>query len=97
MPAWGSYSYLFGPVVSLAALGLLVWLMRWATTRRPMTREQDEQLVRVLTVPTVVEAQVVRLRLQDAGLRAALAPPGETPGVLVCAGDLPAARRMLAG
>lgn len=30
---WGSYSYAFGPVVAVVALGLLVLVLRWAFRR----------------------------------------------------------------
>ena len=102
--AWGSFSYAFGPVVALCAVGVLMLLLRWAFSsghslveRRPEvgSPEQYGLLVPVAEPPTFVEAELVRRRLSDAGLRATLAPTTEGPRVLVFPEDVKAARLVL--
>jgi hypothetical protein len=101
---WGSFSYAFGPLAAHAAVGVLMLLLRWAFStghslveRRPETGspEQYGLLVPVAEPPTFVEAEVVRRRLSDAGLRATLAPTTEGPRVLVFPEDVKAARLVL--
>jgi hypothetical protein len=101
---WGSFSFVFGPLAALAAVGVLMLLLRWAFStghslveRRPDvgSPEQYGLLVPVAEPPTFVEAEVVRRRLSDAGLRATLAPTTEGPRVLVFPEDVKAARLVL--
>jgi hypothetical protein len=101
---WGSFSFVFGPLAALAAVGVLMLLLRWAFStghslveRRPDvgSPEQYGLLVPVAEPPTFVEAEVVRRRLRDAGLRATLAPTTEGPRVLVFPEDVKAARLLL--
>jgi hypothetical protein len=101
---WGSYSFAFGPVVALAVVGVLALLLRWAFShghslveRRPDvgSPEQYGLLVPVAEPPTFVEAEVMRQRLSDAGLRATLAPTTEGPRVLVFPEDVKTARLVL--
>ena len=33
MPTWGSYSYVYGPIMALVAIGILVLVLRWAFGR----------------------------------------------------------------
>ena len=101
---WGSFSYAFGPIVALLVVGVLMLLLRWAFSsghslveRRPEvgSPEQYGLLVPVAEPPTFVEAELVRRRLSDAGLRATLAPTTEGPRVLVFPEDVKAARLVL--
>jgi hypothetical protein len=103
--SWGSLSYTFGPLVAMACLGVLILLMRWAFSgrsrslvqRRPRVGSPDEYglLVRVARPATFVEAELIRLRLTDGGLRCTLAPTHEGPAVMVFAEDVETARRLL--
>ena len=34
MPTWGSYSYVYGPMMALVAIGVLVLVLRWASARQ---------------------------------------------------------------
>lgn len=104
MSSWGSYSYLFGPLVAFGLVGLFALLLRWAFGRghslvarpgRPGTADDYGLLVAVAAPPTFVEAEVVRRRLEDAGVRATLAPTTEGPRVLVFPADEAAARALL--
>jgi hypothetical protein len=101
---WGSYSFLFGPVLAFAVVGVLALLLRWTfgshtslVERRsePGSPEQYGLLVRVASPSTFIEAEVMRRRLTDAGLRATLAPTTEGPAVMVFPEDLKAAELVL--
>ncbi len=103
---WGSYSFVFGPVIALGVVGVLALLLRWAFSpghslveRRPEvgSPEQYGLLVAIAEPPTFVEAEVLRRRLSDAGLRATLAPTTEGPRVMVFPEDVKAARLVLKG
>ncbi len=101
---WGSYSSVFGPLIALGVVGVLALLLRWAFSsghslveRRPEvgSPEQYGLLVAIAEPPTFVEAEILRRRLSDAGLRATLAPTTEGPRVLVFPEDVKAARLVL--
>jgi hypothetical protein len=105
MPSWGSYSAAFGPLLALAAVVVLMLLLRWAFSsghslveRRPTrgTADQYGALVPVARTATFVEAEILRRRLTDAGLRATIAPATDGPAVLVFPEDAQAARVVLA-
>jgi hypothetical protein len=101
---WSSFSYAFGPVLAFGALGVLVLLLRWAfghgrslVERRatPGAPQEYGLLVPVAEPATFVEAEIARLRLVGAGLRATLAPTTQGPAVLVFPDDLETARLVL--
>ncbi|HYJ75925.1 MAG TPA: hypothetical protein VEV65_10025 [Kineosporiaceae bacterium] len=101
---WGSYSFAFGPVLALGVVGVLALLLRWAFSsgksvveRRPQVGGEGEYglLVPVAEPATFVEAEVMRRRLVDAGLRATLAPTTDGPRVLVFPEDVKNARVVL--
>lgn len=104
MSSWGSYSYLLGPVVAFGMVVVLALLLRWTFSRgrsvvqtRPRRGRAEEYglLVPVAEPATVVEAEMLRRRLVDAGLRATLAPTTEGPRVLVFPQDQDVARAVL--
>ena len=41
VPAWSTYSYLFGPLVALAIMAVMVVLLRWAFSRGGSLVERD--------------------------------------------------------
>ena len=101
----GSYSYLFGPLVALAVVGVLMLLLRWAfrrggslVERRPTVGGEADygMLVAVASPATYVEGELLRRRLVEAGLRATLAQTTDGPRLMVFATDEPSARRVLA-
>jgi hypothetical protein len=101
---WGSFSFVFGPLVGFLALGVFALLLRWAFTpgrslvaRRPRVGASTEYglLVPVATPPTVVQAEVVRRHLVAHGVRATLAPATDGPTVLVWPQDAAVARELL--
>lgn len=80
-----SYSFLFGPLVAMAALGLIVLLCRWvfSTSHRDVRVAQRRTgatasgdfglLVPVATVRTPEDAEVLRGVLKQAGIRGTVA------------------------
>jgi len=105
MASWGSYSYLFGPVVAFLLVALLALLLRWTFARgrslveRPSRRGGASDyglLVAVAEPATFVEAELIRLELTDAGIRATLAPTTAGPRVMVFEADAGSARAHLA-
>jgi hypothetical protein len=101
---WGSASFMFGPAIALACLGVLVLLLRWTFSRGHSLVERHAQsgspqeyglLVQVAAPATVIEAEMIRRRLVDAGLRATLAPTTQGPAVMVFSEDQTAALQLL--
>lgn len=106
MPSWQSYSYLWGPSIALAVVGLLMVLLRWtfrrggslvARTPKPGAPTDYGLLVSVASPGTYVEAEILRRTLSDAGLRATVATTTEGPRLMVFAADERQARTLLAG
>lgn len=104
MPAWNAYSYAFGPLFALVGIGALVLILRWAFGRgtsivaaAPRQGSPDEYglLVAVATPSTYIEGEILRRRLEEAGLRANLAQTLEGPRVMVWPADEARARLLL--
>lgn len=104
MSAWGSYSFLFGPLLALLAVGVIMLLLRWAFSsghslveRRPTRGNEDEYglLVTVAAPRTFIEAEVLRRTLEDADIRATLAPTVQGPRIMVFPEDASVARALL--
>lgn len=106
MTSWGSYSYLFGPVIAIVAVGVLVLLLRWTYSRghsvvaRPARAGSEEEyglLVPVASPGSFVEAELIRSQLVAAGVRATLAPTTSGPRVMVFREEEKIARTLLRG
>lgn len=104
VPTWGSYSYLFGPVLAAAILGLLIAILRWAFRRgqsvvaapgRPGRADEYGLLVAVASPGSYAEGELVRRRLEDAGIRANLAQTADGPRIMVFPADADRARAEL--
>ena len=104
-----SYHYLLGPLVAVAALGVLILICRWVFS----TDHRDDRVARrleklasagdygllvpVATTRSHADAQAARQRLLEAGIRANVsvgADPGEHL-VLVFRADEPRARQLV--
>ncbi len=92
MANWGSYGFLFGPMVTVAVLLVLMVLLRWAFSRggslvrrpgRPGRTDEYGLLVPVASPGSVIEAEMMRRRLEDAGIRSTLAETTDGPRVMV--------------
>ncbi|MGL5829132.1 MAG: hypothetical protein ACRC0L_06130 [Angustibacter sp.] len=104
MASLGSYSYIYGPLVALAAMALLAFLLRWAFRRgrslvarpiRPGAPDDYGLLIPVATAENFVEAELIRMRLVAGGIRATLAPTTDGPRILVFPAEESAARAIL--
>lgn len=103
---WGSYSYVYGPIVAVVAVAVLVLLLRWtfghgrSFVARPARQGREGEyglLVPVAAPDTFVEAEMIRARLVAAGVRATLAPTQDGPRVLVFPTEEQVARALLLG
>jgi hypothetical protein len=99
-----SYSYAVGPIMAFVFLGIMIVLLRWAFRRgvsvvaappRPGPADEYGLLVPIATPPNYVEGEMLRRRLEDAGIRATLAQTLDGPRVMVWPGDEVKARACL--
>lgn len=104
MPAWGSFSFAYGPIVALILVGALAAFLRWAFRRgssvvaapaRPGAADEYGLLVAIASPPTYIEGEVTRRRLEDSGIRATLASTLDGPRIMVWPGDEARARALL--
>ena len=104
MPVVSSAHFLLGPIVALAALGLIGLLCRWVFSTEQRDERQAARLEKALTsrdfgllVPLTVvrteeDAQMLRAVLLEAGIRSNLTPELE---LLVFGKDLARARSLV--
>jgi hypothetical protein len=98
------WAFLWGPGVALLVVGLLALLLRWtfshgsSLVERPAAPGHEDEygaLVPVASPGSVVEAELLRLRLVDAGIRATLARTIDGPRVMVFPEQARTARALL--
>lgn len=96
MPAWSTYSYLFGPLVALAIMALIVVLLRWAFSRghslvagepKPGTAADYGLMVPVAGANDYVRAEMQRRMLLAAGVKANLVRTTDGPRLMVWESD----------
>lgn len=106
MASWGSYSYIYGPIITAVVVAVLVLLLRWTFARgrsvvaRPARQGAEHDyglLVPVASPATFVEAELLRSQLVAAGVRATLAPTTTGPRVMVFPDEEKVARALLRG
>jgi hypothetical protein len=99
-----SASFLVGPLIAFAVVGIFVLILRWAfrsggsvVARTPRSGRVDEYglLVSVAAPPNYIEAEMVRRALEDAGIRATLAQTLAGPRLMVFPEDVERARRVV--
>lgn len=104
MPSWGSYSYVYGPLMAFVAIGVLVLLLRWAFRRggsvveRPPRSGSPDQyglLDAVASPGTYIEAEILRQRLEAEGIKATVAMTNDGPRVMVWPRDRARAESVL--
>ena len=104
MPAWSTYSYLFGPLVALAIMAVMVLLLRWAFARGGSLVERDVQpghadeyglMVPVAGAEDYVRAEMQRRMLADHGLRVNLVRTTDGPRLMVWRSDRDRALELL--
>ncbi len=97
MPSWNSFSYFYGPFFAFLGVGALMLILRWTYARgksvvaaapRPGTSDQYGLLVPVASPGTYIEGEILRRKLEAAGIRANLADTLEGPRVMVWPVDL---------
>lgn len=105
MPVVSSAHFLLGPVVALAALGLIALMCRWVFSTEQRDERQAARLEKALTsrdygllvpltaVRTDEDAQMLRAVLLEAGIRSNITPERE---LLVFTKDLARARTLVA-
>ena len=105
MASWGSWSYLYGPLMALVGVGLLISILHWASRRGVSVVEQPVRpaapseygLLRAVSCPdTYIEAEITRRTLEDGGLRATVAMTNDGPRVMVWPVDEAKAKQLLA-
>lgn len=98
------WAFLWGPGIALLVVGVLAVLLRWTFShgsslveRPPRPGHEDEYgaLVPVAWPGSVVEAELVRRTLIDAGIRATLARTIDGPRVMVFPEEARTARAVL--
>lgn len=104
MPGWNSFSYVFGPLVAAGLITFFVFFLRWAFRRgasvvaapaRPGRTEEYGMLTSVASPGTYVEGEMIRRRLEDAGIRCTLAQTLDGPRVMVWPVDAERARALI--
>ncbi|MFM8156151.1 MAG: hypothetical protein ACKOAF_08775 [Actinomycetes bacterium] len=104
MPGWNSFSYVFGPLVAAGLITFFVFFLRWAFRRgasvvaapaRPGRTEEYGILTPVASPGTYVEGEMIRRRLEDAGIRCNLAQTLDGPRVMVWPADEERARAVI--
>ncbi len=104
MGSWGSYSFLFGPLLALAALGGLALVARWAsqsgtslieTPARQGGAEEYGLMIPVASPTSPRASHDVAGRLTAAGVRCREVTTTEGPRVMVWAEDVARARAVL--
>lgn len=101
---WGSYSFLFGPVIALLALGGLMLVSRWMSGQEsslierpaePGAAEEYGLMIPVASPRTPREADRVAVQLAEAGVRSRSVDTTEGLRVMVWAEDVAQARAVL--
>lgn len=101
----GSFSYAFGPIIAFVAIGLLVIILRWAfsskrtsvvaAASKPGTADEYGMLTAIASPANYIDGEILRRRLEDAGIRANLASTLDGPRVMVWPADEQRARDVL--
>ena len=104
MPAWSTYSYLFGPLVALAIMAVMVVLLRWAFSRGGSLVARDAQpgrsdeyglMVPVAGADDYIRAEMQRRMLADHGLKVNLVRTTDGPRLMVWQSDRDRALELL--
>lgn len=104
MPAWESYSYIFGPLVAFSAIGLFIVILKWSSQRgksvvaapaRSGTEADYGLLVVVSRPPNYADGEIQRRTLEDAGIKATLAYTLDGPRLMVWPADAERATELI--
>lgn len=104
VPSWNAYSYAFGPLLAFGGVGVLVLILRWAFRRGssvvaapPRIGNPDDfgLLIPIARPDTYIDGEILRRRLETAGIKANLAQTLDGPRVLVWPADVDRARALI--
>lgn len=104
MGSWGSYSFLYGPLVALLALGGLALVARWASRPgtslieappTPGTAEEYGLLIPVASPPSDRVSHELAARLGEAGIRCREVRTTDGRRIMVWSDDVARARSVL--
>lgn len=104
MSSWGSFSYLFGPLIALFGLSLFVLVLRWSHAKPTplvapppaVARENDYGLLVPVAAPTDrLSGQRQLATLKKHGIKASLSATTEGLRVFVWPHELDAAQQAL--
>lgn len=104
MPSWNAYSFLYGPLVSFGGIVILILILRWAFGGRNSLVERNAHLGREtdygLMVPVsspknLIEGEMYRRLLTDAGIRANLTSTLDGPKLMVWPSDQAKAHELI--
>lgn len=104
MPSWNSFSFAYGPFIAVLLVGVFAVILRWAFRRgssvvaappRAGSVQEYGLLVAVASPATYAEGEILRLRLEERGVRANLASTLDGPRVMVWPADEARARALL--
>lgn len=95
MPAWGSFSYAFGPLFALSALMLVFWLLRRNFRANRSQLADDDVLAPLLGPHTWGDCSRLAKELGRAGIRHRVVDLSSSYQVQVPADDLAAARAVM--
>lgn len=104
MGTWGSYSFLYGPVIALIAVGGLMLVSRWMSGQssslieRPATPGAAEEyglMIPVADPRTSREADRIAVQLAEAGVRSRSVDTTEGLRIMVWSEDVATARAIL--
>ncbi len=105
MPAWNAYSYAFGPMFAAALILFFIFFLRWAFRRgssvvaAPAKAGRTDEygvLTPIASPGTYIEGEMLRRRLEDAGIRCNLARTLDGPRLMVWPADVDRARELIA-
>jgi hypothetical protein len=105
MAGWGSYSFIYGPLMAALLIGVMILLLRWAFSRGhslverkivPSTPDNYGMLVEVTKAVSLIDGEMFKQQLAAAGVKATLAVTVDGVQLMVWAKDLNQAKRILA-
>lgn len=104
MPAWSTYSYLFGPLMALGIMALIVFLLKWAFARgqslvadEPKSGGSQEYglMVPVATAEDYIRAEMQKQMLISQGVKVNLVRTTDGPRLMVWRKDRDRALELL--
>lgn len=106
MSSWGSLSFLYGPLLAVMGLGSMILILRWAHSSKKVsliarpTKPADPNdygiLVPIAFPDNYAAGEILRIKLQEANIKATLTFTIDGPRILVWPKDENIARQILA-